>query len=110
MGFDYYIIKVLQVYYSETEYFDFELERQRANFYNDLYDEDEDNYDEKLEAYKKSMLTPQMEPIIIYSNGVFNKPSCERKYKSHIEYEIKYIGKNWSDIIKILKVEKRFER
>jgi hypothetical protein len=39
-----------------------------------------------------------------------NKLSSEHKYKSVIEYEINDINKTWSDVTKIIKVEKRYER
>jgi hypothetical protein len=111
MGCDYYITKVLQMYYNENECLEFEVERQKGYYYYDNYDEDEDNYEKMIDAYKKDILTPQINPIIIYINGKFNKPSTEEKYKTLIDCEIKYcINKTWSDITKIIKIEKRFER
>jgi hypothetical protein len=50
-----------------------------------------------------------MEPIIIYDNK-FNKSTYETKYKSIVENFIKNCGKNFSDITKIIKVEKIYER
>lgn len=110
MGCDYYITKVLQMYYSETEFIEFETSRERCYFYYEILDEDDDNYDENLKSYKKSVLTPKSAPIILYINGKFNKPITEEKYKTFVEYEVTHNGKKWSDIIKIIKVEKRFER
>jgi len=51
-----------------------------------------------------------MTPILIYNNGKFNKPITEAKYKYIIEDILINNGKKWSDVIKIIKVEKRYER
>ena len=110
MGCDYYITKVLEIYYSETEFIEFETSRERCYFNYSNFDEDDDNYEEDIKSYINSVLIPQTQPIILYIDGNFNKPITEVKYKRYVEYEINNIGKTWSDIIKIIKVEKRFER
>jgi hypothetical protein len=110
MGCDYYIIKVLEIYYSENEYFETQIDRERGYFNYDRFDEDDDNYEENIKSYKKSVLTPQMSPILIYNNGKFNKPITEAKYKFLIEEILMNNGKKWSDVIKIMKVEIRYER
>jgi hypothetical protein len=51
-----------------------------------------------------------MQPITIYDNGEFNKPTSEAKYKSIIETRMNRGGKTWSEITKIIKVEVRYER
>ena len=114
MGCDYYIIRVLHIYYNDdnnndNNYLEFELEREKRYFCYDLYDEDDDNYDEMINDYKKNILIVKTKPIIIYNNNSFNKLSCEYKYKNYVEYEINAINKTWSDITKIIKVEKKFE-
>jgi len=109
MGCDYYIVKLLNIYYNDTDYLVIELERERC-YYNFQYDEDSDDYDDKINEYIKYCLTPQMTPIIIYSNNSFNKVNSEIKYKILIENEINDNGKKWCEITKIIKVEDRFER
>jgi len=110
MGCDYYITKVLQIYYNETEFFEFVLDKEKGYFNYDNFDEDDDNYEENVKSYIKSVLTPQTQPIILYNNGKFNKPNTEKKYKVLIEFLLTDNKKEWSDIIKIIKVEERFER
>ena len=108
MGCDYYIIKVLQVYYSDNEYLEVEINRERCYYDDTQFDEDADDYDKQLNNYIKDVLTVKAEPIIIY-NGVFNKSSCESKYKDPVQNELNKHNKTWSDVIKIVKVEKRYD-
>jgi len=110
MGCDYYITKVLQIYYSETEIVEYELERERGYFNYNNFDEDDDNYEEDIKSYINSVLTPQTKPIILYNNSNFNKPITEKKYKTLVEFLLREHKKSWADIIKIIKVEERFER
>ena len=112
MGCDYYISKVLRVYYNTIEYLSIEIDRKKGYFSDIIWDEDEDDeeYDRKQEEYLKDVLTPKTKPIIIYNEGAFNKSNTETKYKSIIEERLNICGKKWSDIIKIIKVEVRFER
>jgi hypothetical protein len=116
---DYYITKVLQLYYNDNndnnynndnKYEEIELKREKGYYCYDLYDEDEENYEEMINDYKNSILIPQAKPIILYMNGNFNKPASEEKYKPRIDYELISMKKKWSDITKIIKVEKRFAR
>ena len=106
MGCDYYIITLLHIYYNDSDYVEVELDRDRR-YYDWPYDEDEDDYDEKVEGYIQYVLTPKTNPITIYNNGSFNKPSSEAKYKSRIEGVIAAYNKGWPDITKVVKVERR---
>jgi len=110
MGCDYYILKLLRIYYKENEYLETELDREKGYYDDCQFDEDADDYEEKLNEYIQQMLTPRIEPIIIYSNGKFNKSSCESKYKTLIENIITKDNKQWCEITKIIKVEERRER
>jgi hypothetical protein len=74
MGCDYYIVKVLRIYYNDTEYLSLEIDRKyEYYYYSTMYDEDDVNYEDKVNNYIKHELTPTMEPLIIYNNGAFNK-------------------------------------
>ena len=112
MGCDYYIIKALRIYYNENEndYLQVELDRERGYYFDIESDEDADDYETKVEEYIRERLTPKMAPIIIYHNGVFNKSGSETKYKSMIEKRMNSAGKTWSEVIKVVKVEYRYER
>ena len=112
MGCDYYILKLLHIYYSDTEYFEIILNRERGYFDcdADVFDEDEDAFEEKFNAYRQCVLTPRIDPIIIYVNRRFNKRLTEDKYKSIVEDVLHEYNKHWSDVKKIIKVEKRYER
>ena len=100
----------MHIYYSETDYVEVELARERG-YYDDLqFDEDADDYEEKVNEHIKDMLTPKTEPIVIYINNRFIKLSCAEKYRTLIESEINQRDKTWSEITKIVKVEKRQER
>lgn len=110
MGADFYILKVLKIYYSNSEYQDtIEISKERGYYDFDEFDEDEDDYDEKIKTYKNDMLVPRMNPIIIYNNKTFNKPSSKLKYKSMVKDKISMFGKKWSKITQIIKVEERYE-
>ena len=107
MGCDYYIIKTLHIYYTETDFIELEVNKQ-ARYYDELdLDEDDDNYENELNKYYQWILTPRTVPIIIYSNNVFNKSLCETKYKTLVQQEIDKKSKDWSEILKIIKVENR---
>jgi hypothetical protein len=119
MGCDYYILKVLQVYYQNgvgvgvgVGDFEIEVERQRRYFdyENDNFDEDEENYEEKLAEYKRGILTPCIQPITIYSNNTFNKELTEIKYRELVEHELSDRSIKWSALNKIIKIEIRYER
>lgn len=113
MGCDYYIVKVLHIFYNDDEYFEVELERKRCYYHYECdedQDQDEEDYEEQLIEYEKYTLTPKMKPIIIYTNNTFNKLNFEIKYKTIIEDEINKKSKKWCEITKIIKVEKRYNR
>ena len=82
MGCDYYIQKLLLIYFSDNEYLGMELEREKVYFGKINLDEDEDDYEQKYNEYIKDVLTPKMEPIIIYDNNSFNKLLSKEKYKT----------------------------
>lgn len=103
MGCDYFILKLLHIYYNNSEYLEIELDRQRG-----YYDDDED--EENINKYIEHTLTPKTEDIVIYSNNNFNKPSLEEKYKILVENKIRKYRKKWCEITKIIKVEERYER
>jgi len=113
MGCDYYIAKVLQIeYYTEIDNSEIEVSRERC-YYNIEgygYDEDEDDYEEKVNMYIKNMLTPQMKPIILFTKSTFNKESSLIKYNTLIEDELKIRDLTWGDVKTITKIEKRYER
>ena len=109
MGCDYYILKVLHIYYNDNDYLEFELERERC-YYFYSYDSDEEDYEEKVNEYIKDILTPKMKPIILYSNNNFTNSLFETKYKTIIDNEINKNNMQWCHIHKIMKVEKRYER
>lgn len=109
MGCDYFILKILNIYYNDTEYLQCLVEKEKGHYYYDYIDEDLEDYDEKVNEYIKICLTPEMKSIIIYNNGKFNKLNTENKYKTIIEQKINLHDKKWHDIIKIIKVEERYE-
>ena len=109
MGWDYYIVKILNIYYNENDYLSVEIDREGGD-YNFQYDEDNDDYEYKLKEYIKECLTTEKEPIIIYTENSFNKVNTEMKYKRIIENKLNKNDKKWCEITKILKVEERFER
>jgi hypothetical protein len=106
---DYYILKVLHIYYNKTDYLDFELNKERCYYYYS-YDSDEENYKEKVSEYINDILTPKMKPIMLYENNNFIQLSFETKYKMIIDNEINTHNMRWSHIHKIVKVEERYER
>jgi len=112
MSCDYYIDKNLNIYdYNDKIISYIILEHERGYYwFTSALDEDEDGYDIELKQYKKDKLTPNMKPIVIYSNNTFNKLSFEQKYKKIIENELKIINKTLNDVNKILKIEDRYER
>uniref|UniRef100_A0A6C0I110 Uncharacterized protein n=1 Tax=viral metagenome TaxID=1070528 RepID=A0A6C0I110_9ZZZZ len=114
MGCDYYISKSLYIYYNNNEYLEIILEKLKRyyDYQCDEFDEDEEetDFEERENEYIKYTLTPKMNPIMIYNNNIFNKLLFEIKYKELLDIEINKYNKTWHDIIKIIKVEKRFER
>jgi len=110
MGCDYYIVKLLHIYYNVTEYLEIELDRERMYYDEFDYDEDADDYHEKWEAYTSEILTPKMSPIVIYGDGRFRKEVFESKYKEIVDIKLHKHSKNWDEVVKIIKVEERHER
>lgn len=109
MGCDYYILKVLRIYYNEAHYLDLEVNRERGYYYYS-YDTDEENYADKVSAYINDILTPKMQPILLYENNHFIQSSFETKYKTMIENEMNKNKLTWDHIDKVVKVEERYER
>ena len=112
MGCDYYIVKVLHVYYQDGD-FEIEVYRQRGYFDDEgeeNFDEDEDNYEEKLAEYKREILMPRIPPITIYANNAFNKELTEIKYRELVEAELSNRSIEWSALKQIIKIEMRYER
>lgn len=107
MGCDYYILIVLRIYY-ENYFLDIELTRERGYYYYN-FDEDEEDYEDKVSNYINNILTPKMNPIVLYDNNNFLKPSFETKYKTIIDNQINKNNVRWSDIRKIIKLEERYE-
>ena len=87
MDNDYYIVKVLHIYYNETVYIVHEL-------------------DESLDIINENI--DSLTPLILYENGTFNKLSIEKKYKSSIEQEIKRYNIKWSQIYRIIVVDEKY--
>ena len=112
MGCDYYIDKNLYIYDNNDRIFaSINLQHERGYYwFCSLLDEDEDGYDKELAEYIKSVLEPNMEPILIYNNNTFNKLSFENKYKKMIEYELNSYNKTLNEVNKIIKKENRYER
>ncbi len=103
MGCDYYICKMVCIYFDDfiENKLTIEIERKRGYF---------NNSDEDYNEYKKKCLTPVDKPIIIYSNNNFIKQLYEDKYKNIIGHEIRKYNKEWHEISKIVQIETRFER
>jgi len=109
MGCDYYIAKVLYIYCKCDKDYCVELYRDRGYYYCDLDTDNADNATKVME-YKKRMLTPGIPPMVLYDNGSFKNVHYENKYSYLVNYEIAKYHKNWNDIVKIVKVEERYER
>lgn len=125
MGCDYYIIKELEIYFQYSIYSPIRIELKRTNgYFNFNIDSDDPQYEELEKEYINNKLTPNMKPIIIYEknqfiNGndhIFIEKKYEIKYKDMIDDRLKVYNKTnenkkeWKDIQKISKVERRYER
>jgi len=110
MGCDYYIVKALEIdfNYSISSRF-IELERNRGYFNFDL-DEDDPNFDKLYKEYIRDTLEPGMDPILIYDGEAFTSKKVELKYKEMVEKELLKLGKAWTDVRKICKIEYSYER
>lgn len=109
MGCDFYIVKYLCIYYNDDTCESINVSKENGYYYFDA-DSDEENYEQKINDYKKNILKPQIKPIVIYDNNTFIKSCSENKYKTFIEDKIKDDNKKWNDITKIIKLENRYER
>ena len=56
---------------------------------------DKDENDTEIAQYIKNKLTPNMKPVVIYSNNTFNKLSFEHKYKKIIDNDLMLLNKTW---------------
>ena len=111
MGCDYYILINLYIYFNDDiyNYLTIELERHKGYYFYDGHDEDKQ---EKMDEYIKSILRPRMKPIIIYDNNEFISSKFETKYKDLIDNELQESSDNleWKHIREIAIMESRFER
>ena len=104
----YYTLTILQIYYDEKSYLDLVLKCDEQKFY--CYaDEDDTFYEMEVIESRKRALSSYKKSIIIYDKPNFNKLLCETKYKHRVEELINECDKKWEDIIRIVKVEERFE-
>lgn len=112
MGCDYYIDKDLYIYdYDENVFTKVNLEHNKGYFsYYSFLDEDEEGYENEYKEYVKSILEPSMDPILIYNNNSFTKLAFEIKYEKLIDYHLQICNVSWNDVLKIVKVENRYER
>lgn len=111
MGCDYYIdTDLILFFYNDYCRQYIHLEQNRGYFYDINIDSDDEDYERKQEESIKEQLTPKMKPIIIYENNTFSKSSFEEKYKDLILHHLLIWDKTWTDILKIVKSESRYER
>ena len=120
MGCDYVISKMLYVHYCnsgekmdgemDTKFFVIELSRIGAYFVDDFFDIYDPDYEAKLRENEAKQLTPNMQPIVLYEDGRFKTALYESKYKQMIETEMSVYDTQWSDIIKVVKMEERYRR
>jgi len=111
MGCDYYIDKSLFIYDYDDKIISYiNLEHNKGYYYDLLLDEDDNNYEKENVEYRKRLLEPSMEPITIFINNTFCKPSFEKKYKELIEYDLIIYNKTLDNVNKIMKEEERYER
>ena len=110
MGCDYYIDKDIIIYFQDNSRHSINVENERGYFYDIDIDEDEDDYEKEYEKSIQTQLEPKMKPIILYTDHSFCNNAFELKYKNLIDYELLRIGKTWVHIVKIKKVEYRYER
>jgi len=110
MGCDYYINKDIIIYFQDNSRHSINIEHNRGYFYDINKDEDEEDYEEEYEKSIQEQLQSKMKPIILYKDHSFCNNAFEIKYKNIIDSELSKIGKTWIDIVKIKKVESRYER
>jgi hypothetical protein len=106
MGCDYYIYKILRIYYvNEPFRSDIELSREPGYYYDSFIDEDESNYESQIEEHYSQQHVPLMRPILVYINNSFTSNKLENKYNKTIEERIFNDKQQFKNIIKILKIE-----
>ena len=117
MGCDYYIVKELEIYFTYSIFPQIRVELERNNgYFNFNIDSDDPKYEELEEEYIDNMLRPSIKPIVIYNIDKFINNKYEIKYKDMIDDRLKLYNKQnehkkeWNDIRKITKVERRYER
>jgi hypothetical protein len=111
MGCDYYITKGLYILLSNRkDSLWIELERTNGYFNYGYMDEDEDDYKEETKKAIKQDLTPIMKPIVMYENNIFVKEVFKDKYYRIISECLIENKCVWEDVVKIRKVEERYER
>jgi hypothetical protein len=109
MDCDYYICKVLNIYFNDIDFLSIEIYKDKA-YYQYNFNIDDKDYKKKINEYKIYILIPKIEPIILYENDKFLNSSFEKKYKIIVEIYLINNNKKWKDIKKIIIDEKRFER
>jgi hypothetical protein len=110
MGCDYIIERILRVYYTHKDYFVIQLSRVGGYYVDDYFDIYDPDYAAKILENERKQLIPQMSPIVIYEDSRFKTPQYANKYKMLVEDELAEYDKQWSDIVKIVKVEERYKR
>ena len=110
MGCDYYIFKILRIYYiNEPFCSDIILSRENGYYY--YYgDEDHPDYQIDHEDYVSRQLELSMRPILVYTNNSYLSENLKNKYSKIIEETIENDSQNTKNIIKVVKVEEREER
>lgn len=109
MNYDYCITQKIYIYYNDNKFSVFDLSKD-YRYYNLHYDEDKDDYEEKMLDYKQLILRPQTVPVVLFENNKFNKFLSEKKYKTLIEKNITNSGKTFQNVVQIIKCEERKTR
>jgi len=78
MGCDYYVFKLLRVFFNDTDYLEIQLDIERGYFDDLQFDEDADDYDEKVVEYIKEVLTPKWLLLWCMKMGVSINPRVNR--------------------------------
>lgn len=107
MACDYYTYKYLDIVSKNRVNGYIELDREKGYFWGHSIDEDEDNYDEKLETHYTRQLESDFVPITIYENNNFISKKIEERYMTMVQEYCKLVELNIEDILKIVKDEKK---
>jgi len=113
MGCDYYIVKALEITFKEEKYpLLIELERDYGYFgdFDYILDNDDPDYEEKFEELKRERLKPGRLPIVIFEEDAFMNEKLDQKYRLTIEEELFLNKRSWAEVLKIEKIEYRYER